>query len=573
MSDGTPLPSPPAGAVELAEETSIGGTPAGRAANAALRAISKAARSFLLYDPRNDAIRAYLEDLRTSVEEALRVAGTLKLEVRPFELLLENEVVYLERDRERSLAFRMYRDGVRWLTIQPEVEWEELLRLLEVLSVRYVGVRQNEDDIVTLLWKAGFQHIEVDAVEGFVPEEEDEPAPGPASSRRLEMRTDVPVDWDLPLRTLDEPATLVYRDLGKGELDGLRAEEASSNVPANAVQASLRMLEAVADPTDPTRLEDVATFIGEVRDFLLAEEQLAHLTSLVRALQDETALAPEKAAPLLATFADERAIGKILHSVPRDAETAPAELVALLDLLPADHLAHLVDLLGRERSEASRRCTRALIERYAPKRPEELLRRLGTEEPAIVRDLLRVLSRAVPERAVEAALRLTSHSDEGVALEAVKILARAPASPAVGRTLVHVLESPSVELRLRAAEALASRREHAAFTPFVRSVERRAHHSLTTREAEAYGQALARLAPDAALALFRTWTRRLGLVARLVPKPHERILRWVAVSGLGVLPGPEPEELISSVSAHSDEELRRHCMSVLARQGQGGTRG
>ena len=35
------------------------------------------------------------------------------------------EVVYLERNRERSLAFRLFRDGVRRLTISPDVAWEE----------------------------------------------------------------------------------------------------------------------------------------------------------------------------------------------------------------------------------------------------------------------------------------------------------------------------------------------------------------------------------------------------------------------------------------------------------------
>src|SRR5512136_798858 len=106
MPEESAAPSETGLAPELAEEAQLGGTPAGRAANAALRAISRTARSFLLYDPHNDAIRSFLEDLRARMEEALRAAGTLALEVRPFELVLNGEVVYLERDRERSLAFR-----------------------------------------------------------------------------------------------------------------------------------------------------------------------------------------------------------------------------------------------------------------------------------------------------------------------------------------------------------------------------------------------------------------------------------------------------------------------------------
>jgi hypothetical protein len=135
--------------------------------------LSRAARAFLLYDPSNEAIRVFLEAIQSSFMNYLDTYGPLILSVRPYEIAVENEVVYKEEERERSLAFKLFRDGVRRLSVFEDVEWSELLRLLEILSIRYSGIRLNEDDIVTLLWKANFQHIEVEAVEGFVPEEED----------------------------------------------------------------------------------------------------------------------------------------------------------------------------------------------------------------------------------------------------------------------------------------------------------------------------------------------------------------------------------------------------------------
>jgi hypothetical protein len=145
----------------------------GNAASRSLMSLARAARAFLLYDPANEAIRVFLEAIQTSFMNYLDTYGPLILSVRPYEIAVENEVVYKEEEREKSLAFKLFRDGVRRLTVFEDVEWSELLRLLEILSIRYSGIRLNEDDIVTLLWKANFQHIEVEAVEGFVPEEED----------------------------------------------------------------------------------------------------------------------------------------------------------------------------------------------------------------------------------------------------------------------------------------------------------------------------------------------------------------------------------------------------------------
>ena len=92
----------------LEDEIALGGTPAGIATNEALRALSRAARSFLIYDPRNEAIRGFLQEYQRTMYEALKEFEEMILEIRPFEMLRGAEIVYLERDRERSLAFRMF---------------------------------------------------------------------------------------------------------------------------------------------------------------------------------------------------------------------------------------------------------------------------------------------------------------------------------------------------------------------------------------------------------------------------------------------------------------------------------
>ncbi len=167
-------PTPGSLASEIDDEVELGDSDIGKDANKALRSLARSARSFLMYDPGNEAIKIFLKQMHEDFHYFLGRHGAMALAVRPFEMVIAREVVYLERDRERSLAFKLYRDGVRSIIIRPEVEWEEMLALLKILSVRFVGIRSNEDDIVTLLWKAAFQSIDVHAVEGFVPKDEDE---------------------------------------------------------------------------------------------------------------------------------------------------------------------------------------------------------------------------------------------------------------------------------------------------------------------------------------------------------------------------------------------------------------
>ena len=93
-----PLPFPE---VESGTAIQVGSVRA-EAAVGLVGALAKAARAFTLYDPKNAVVRRFIGDYRAKAEAAT-AGGPVVLEVRPYELSLETEVVY------RSLA----KTGVR----------------------------------------------------------------------------------------------------------------------------------------------------------------------------------------------------------------------------------------------------------------------------------------------------------------------------------------------------------------------------------------------------------------------------------------------------------------------------
>ena len=557
-------------------EVPIGGTEAGIASNNALRSLARAARSFLLYEPRNQAIRDFLSDYRENMTAALDGYGTMKLEVRPFEMVRGTEVVYLERERERSLAFRLFRDGVRRLTIEPEVEWAELLRLLEILSIRYTGVRQQEDDIVTLLWKAGFKSIAIVAVEGFVPEEE---LPGggfsgePTGKRKSRKRTSVshveaPHDWDLPIPTPAEPAALIYREVAQEDLERLRAEAGSRRTPDDAVSLVQRLLQVARDPTDPTTVGEFVGLVGEIRDFLLSEGQLETLTRLVQTVERHRDLDPEVVEQMLGKFSDARALRRIMQSIGKAVETVPPDLITLLDMIPSDHLVHLADLLADERAPASRRITRMLIERYLERTgdPTYLIERLRGEEPGVMADLLRGISHVMPDKVVGEAVALAGHPASEVQLEVLWVLGRTDDEDLVTQTLMGMLSSTFEEVRIRVLEHVELYGSASSFDMLVEHAKRRSTRRMSHRECEATGVTMARLAPDKAHAVFAEWIKPPGLFKRMVEMPGAQALQWTAVSGIGLLPGEKVDKLIWWLADRAGEELYKLCMMTLVRR-------
>src|SRR5215468_4353089 len=302
---------PAAVAGETLEEVAIGGTPAGRAANAALRCFSKAARAFTLYDSQNEAVRRFLQEYRDAVGAYLSAHGPLDLEVRQFELALKGEVVHAEKDREKSLAYRLYRDGIRRLLIQPNASWDELLKLLEVLSVRFIGVRQQEEDVVTLLTRAAFRSIQFAAAAGLVAEKEEE-APAP---RKKAART-YPAGFDGPLPPLFPARIFGCFPIPRPALEEFEAEESAQTLPGNAV----RMVRELLDDANQEELKTLVPAVEEVRDFLMAELDVKHLRDLAKVVAGQHGNAAAVLGPSLKPLAAPYTLQKLLATVPPGAE-------------------------------------------------------------------------------------------------------------------------------------------------------------------------------------------------------------------------------------------------------------
>ena len=246
-------------------------SPRGQAAAGLVGALAKAARAFTLYDPGNALVRQFIGDYRARAEAAT-AGGPVELAVKPFELLCGPEVVYREEDRERSLAFKLFRDGVRTLTFARAVDGEELLRLLQLLAVRFVGVRQAEDDVVTLLRKEEFRSISFTAVEGYTSED-------PLAADGLRHRGgEPPPGFDTPFPKLPPPGPIAYAPIPDSVLGALRGEEAPEALGVSGVRLAAELVAWAARGALPA--SEVAQLCGELRDFLVADGQLALLASL-----------------------------------------------------------------------------------------------------------------------------------------------------------------------------------------------------------------------------------------------------------------------------------------------------
>jgi hypothetical protein len=528
------------------------------AAAAFVQALAKASRAFTLYDPSNELIRQFLADYGQRGGEAT-AAGPLAVDVLPFELHVEGSPVYKEEDRERSLAFRLFRDGVRRLTFSQGVSFDELTALLRILAVRFSGIRQSEDDAVTLLRSAEFKTIAVVAVEGYVPDEEMpelDSEGGRGQAARAGARP--PGGFDKPFPKLPAPGPTAYQPVADEALAPLRAAERPDALARAAARAAADLIRLAASGAFPA--EEAAAFLAEVRDHLVLEKELVALF----ALADMALAQPEGPlrAALLRAMADARLLEAVLGAVPEGSTTLPPRVARLMPFVPAGAV---LELLSRDVSEGRRAVLVALATARLPADAEAVLARLASLPGPAARALAQVVAARAPEKADAAAAALAEHPDPEVQVAGLRALAgaqhRLPSAP-----LVRLLSSPLEAVRIAAAGALERHGDAPAARAVAAALSERRGYSRA--EAEALGRTLARVHPAVADRLFDEWLprRRRLLAALRGESDREALLRWAAVAGLGVIPGETAVMRIEEVAAGADEELRRHCQATLARR-------
>jgi hypothetical protein len=563
--------SPGSDGEEIEEE--VGMTDSGRKASEALVALGRAARSFLLYEPDNQAVTSFLQDLRDKFYDYLGQYGELVLDIRPWEMVMGSEVVYLNRDRERSLSFRLFRDGVRKVTITPDVEWNELIKFLGIISIQYTGIRQQEDDIVVMLWKAGFTHIEVESVEGFVPEDDDVDvdsaiyADGDSADSALALYSAAPEGFDIPWPVYNERASIKYVEMDSEHLRNLDAEVSNLALPAQCVVLLKEILETAANPGEPMKLEEAIPMVQEVSNFLSAEGSLSSLLEMIQIVQtlpfDQRD--GEHWVELLRTFSDVNVLVRVIRSFPAGLQEVSPQLIELVEMVPEDPVPMLLEILNDERTRTARWVTRNLLVRMGSDKLDHLVNAIDQSPPPVASDLLRVVSDIDLDRGIRVGIDMGIEADVELHLVALSLLEQGPYSKRVSRYLTNLLDSNSMEVRIHALKLLVLHKEPSAFSKIISRLEHNAAgNEMDLHEIEALGSAMVAIREDRALEQFVEWIKPRKLLQRMVPRRQN--LKWAAVTGLSQIPGDPAKEYIRLAAKTAGEELHRHCMKSLVLQ-------
>ena len=132
-----------------------------------INGLVKALRAYHMYLPNNPDLPARERQPPVAFQPIWAVLDELVLTVAETDFVWEEQVVYHQLNKAESIAWGLFKDGMRSLTIRRGAELEELPRFLETINRARFLPADAGDDLLTLLWEQEFEFIQYQFMEFY----------------------------------------------------------------------------------------------------------------------------------------------------------------------------------------------------------------------------------------------------------------------------------------------------------------------------------------------------------------------------------------------------------------------
>lgn len=413
-----------------------------------LNQFARTLKTCRLYDAKNPTVVRFREELGSSLRKALNAEGTLEYSFTSDDVKYGDVSLYPASEHDDNLALAFYRDGIRTIVIKPGIEQRELDAFIDSV-LRVTGQNDGNDDLVTLLWEASLEHVDVDYVPGegdmgagagedtseLVPwptagadaAEEETAAPEQAQDESTEGQEGRSDDWTIGDLTVEIEAGYAELDaIGPGEIQRFREEyEAEHSVPT--LTATLAICDAFisANPNEEDKSE-LAAFLPRVLRqavsegaWLEAREAMSLLSRASRSPWGVQAFAQELQQPI--------SVSQIIKRIDNQEASQVVDFLAFARQMGDPVVDLFVTLLSESQNRRNRKMLAEAITELCRANPERLAPHLTDSRWYLVRNIVHILGWIGGNQIVGLVESVLRHPEPRVRYEAVSALAKVDA--------------------------------------------------------------------------------------------------------------------------------------------------
>jgi len=460
-------------------------------------ALDKLIRGIQLYEGKGALVERLLSDLHKKTKENIVEEVTVKM--TPIGPVFLGKPL-IEDSQTPKYLFQLFCDGVRELTLKPDIPKEEILGFCDVLNGDYTQV---QDDMVTTLWKKEFKYIRYYAVDTLgVESDDDTDMIGARQDNQLSSST-----------TEGEDMTLSSSDIrllkSEDKLNWVRRCKAPAQAEGTVAEIGAKMKESIEKGVNWKKFIAVALrvksntqpMIYNMVASLIQQSQTDELIALLNAVQELSSGNISSASTILQnalSLENLIAITPLYEKNPTGFFQAFKGVMSLDGYDPSDMVQLLKGLpVGPARDELQQ----LLVESNVDMTPF-YLESLDNDNPKIICSGLKELGKIGNEDALLAISKMLTHQLGEIRATAMDSLQGRYTSPA--RTaLLKGLNDPDEEMRIKALEILSNSGEKLVGSSLLTSMREVSFNQKSSGEMEKFFEALVRFPSVAVFGFLR----------------------------------------------------------------------
>jgi hypothetical protein len=540
-----------------------------------LRALVKAQRAFQMYLPNNPIYHRAMGNVRDAFIPVWRATDEIILTIDETDFIWEEAVVYHQLNKSESLAWSLYKDGMRILTLSRGCEEEEIIGFLQIVNQAKMLPAEAGDDLSTLLWEQDFGHIQYRFPELFGDGPPlDSAVMGPPTAAADELQDEVQKDVEegtapdesrpKGMIDIDEfDSTLYFLD--DTEIKYLRDElerEYSSDLRASSMAAVFDIFEL--NPRAEIHeeiihiLETLFPNLLSAAEFRACAAILRETRGLAESADSVSAEHVERLLDFDRRLSEPAIVGQLLQSLDEGGTPPDEEDVGvLLKQLRPEALETIVIWLPRLTS-GPRTILERLSEELATENPQEVLRLLRAHESEALPGVIDLCARLELGAAVAGLGSALDHADPAMRQAVVEALGRI-ATPGSMSQVERAVTDDDRAVRMAAVKIIGQRGYKAAQRHIEEVVLGRRLKNLDFSEMRAFFEAYGSIAGDSGVA---------PLAAMLIPRgafrrKRKADVRMCAALGLGRIGTPKARAALTKVVNDRDRQVRNAVAAAL----------
>ncbi len=536
-----------------------------------IRTLVRGQRAFQMYLPNNPIYHKAVDRVRVAFRPIWAATDELVLQVAETDFVWEGMTVYQEISKSESLAWQLYKDGMRVLTFKDGVQDEEIVRFLQTVNQVKLLPTDAADDLRTVLWEQDYQHLTyrftdiLEGLEGLEPSGDGMPST-PPDALQEEVRQDVqeaaPAAQRPGVVDLDEFDSTPYF-LDESEIDFVRQEVEKEYHRDLRTSAFNALFDVFEQQHDRAVREEIVGILDTLFPNMLNAGEFKACAAVLRETRALAERADDGFRERLAVFdaqlSEPSVVSQMLQSLD-EAATPPREedVVEILQELQPRALETLFVWLPKFNSGPLRRLVSDVAGHIGERHPAEVVRLLQDPKNEGLSSAIALAGRLKLEPAIPGLATALNHDEADIRFAVVEALGAIGTPSAMGK-LEPALGDPERTVRMAAVRLVGERGFKGALSRIEQVVFRRRHKSMDFNEKRAFFEAYGAIAGAAAV-------RPLGMMLRargIFRRKRSSEVRMCAALGLGKVGSPEAREILERVRDDRDRQVKNAVAAAL----------